>query len=717
MRFSTRMISWKSKPTAREEKLIQLWKEKQEKTLASTSGDDMSLQVNVEEKELVIQEDIGMSAPSSDNKIPDHIYLVAEHGVTQFVISDSSNPSKKFKVSIGSPHSCNCQEFSSGLCHHLLFIYLKIFHLPIDSALVFQPCWTESEIDDVITKRFLKKEEEKRKRAQKKQLSNEGSATSNHDAEAKESLNEAEIEGGISPTEVKRRVIEEDDVCAICQDELLSMPQLANAKALAFCRFGCGGAVHIRCMRIWAEHQISTSKPSVTCPMCRSDWIAVSNVKCATDNSSQMNQLLNTLKLQEKEFHDSPTEFQQSLMFASPSSKSSAHSTSNCATISYRCKHCKLCISPQRMELYRCMHCIDHNACRGCYLQFLVKQRNRTAPSATTHFFLLCEPKSLSWTLPPAWSSMNSSRQAKRKQYEALLSSLSSREITQNDYELLVQLDTSSSVSASVTLYSNLATSLPQYQSSVVEDSTSLCCPLCSSKLDSQTRSCRIYPHCNHIVHEECLCSYLMYDLNAKCSECDRHIFPGLSFPPSVPMVDTMSEPRIVEPKPKTKQIVPAAPSLLVGLVKDSFICTGISMLPATATVPAPLRSSLDRRRGRKYTSTPLTEVIKEGKSHLHSCGTNVSLFPSHFSPSSRISSSLPSTPTDKSIYPNTMNCSLPSRLHTCKNMGLRKGRLLQGHLVALSAPSSHPNNSLDENSFSKQPITRSLSINGTMFL
>jgi len=38
-------------------------------------------------------------------------------------------------------------------------------------------------------------------------------------------------------------------------------------------RHGCGNSVHIRCMKVWAEHQLkSTGQATVECPFCRENF-------------------------------------------------------------------------------------------------------------------------------------------------------------------------------------------------------------------------------------------------------------------------------------------------------------------------------------------------------------------------------------------------------------------------------------------------------------
>ncbi|KAA0187834.1 E3 ubiquitin-protein ligase ZSWIM2 [Fasciolopsis buskii] len=72
--------------------------------------------------------------------------------------------------------------------------------------------------------------------------------------------------------EVKQRRIGPDDICAICQDELLT----EERHPVSYCRNGCGNSLHIRCMRVWADHQRKQKSmnlsENVPCPICREDF-------------------------------------------------------------------------------------------------------------------------------------------------------------------------------------------------------------------------------------------------------------------------------------------------------------------------------------------------------------------------------------------------------------------------------------------------------------
>ena len=67
---------------------------------------------------------------------------------------------------------------------------------------------------------------------------------------------------------VVRRAITGEEVCPICQEEFSS-----RQLAITYCKYGCGQNVHVKCMRIWADHQQGHSNDrqdnAIHCPVCR----------------------------------------------------------------------------------------------------------------------------------------------------------------------------------------------------------------------------------------------------------------------------------------------------------------------------------------------------------------------------------------------------------------------------------------------------------------
>ncbi|NXW83450.1 ZSWM2 ligase, partial [Alopecoenas beccarii] len=64
---------------------------------------------------------------------------------------------------------------------------------------------------------------------------------------------------------IDQKEIDEEDVCPICQEELLK-----KMLPITYCRYSCGNNVHIKCMKIWADYQDELENGSVVkCPLCR----------------------------------------------------------------------------------------------------------------------------------------------------------------------------------------------------------------------------------------------------------------------------------------------------------------------------------------------------------------------------------------------------------------------------------------------------------------
>ncbi|XP_059183739.1 E3 ubiquitin-protein ligase ZSWIM2 isoform X2 [Centropristis striata] len=83
---------------------------------------------------------------------------------------------------------------------------------------------------------------------------------------------------------VCRKVIQAQDVCPICQEELLEKKQ-----PVSYCRFGCGNNVHISCMKVWADHQkLSDREETVKCPLCREDFSSLKLLQEQVKNAAKL---------------------------------------------------------------------------------------------------------------------------------------------------------------------------------------------------------------------------------------------------------------------------------------------------------------------------------------------------------------------------------------------------------------------------------------------
>lgn len=288
------------------------------------------------------------------------IYLLHQSGPTGFVVKMEKSD-KKFKVLLGDVHQCTCVEHmkSKELCTHILWILLKRFRLSPDSALVFQLGLIEREINEIVyskTKQALQKTTTFLK-------------------------NDSDVGSGC----VQKRPISADDVCPICQEDLLGSP-----KPLTYCRKSCGQSVHIKCMKIWADHQQTSGEEIVKCPLCREEFSTYKDL--------------------------------QKGMISSSARKNFAIEMQNRHTDT-QCVNCGM--EPITGRCYKCNVCSTYFLCQQCF-SLTASQHSHGFVSRmhSSHQWRSVETPTPSQPLP-----------------EALVRNLEQRDITEEDYDLLLQLD------------------------------------------------------------------------------------------------------------------------------------------------------------------------------------------------------------------------------------------------------------------------------------
>ena len=189
------------------------------------------------------------------------MYLVQECGPTTFLIKEAlpedgqeedresqqrrrggdRGNDRKYKVQIGGLLGCSCKSKQDGACRHLLFVLLKLLRMSSENPLAWQAALLDNEVEQVLRGRYNPIQDVRRR-------------------------TQPERPSGERPS-VEQKPIEEGDVCAICQEDMVEV----GREPLTFCRLSCGNSVHAKCMKVWAEHKSSTAE-KVTCPLCREDW-------------------------------------------------------------------------------------------------------------------------------------------------------------------------------------------------------------------------------------------------------------------------------------------------------------------------------------------------------------------------------------------------------------------------------------------------------------
>jgi len=146
----------------------------------------------------------------------------------------------KYRVRIGETHSCTCKNSKTvnSLCIHVCWTLLKYLKLTVLDARSWQTGLPFRDIEALLSEKDAKPEPKAREAVDPNETATQNS------------------EG---------RDITIDDVCPICQETLLSAQ-----KPVCHCN-SCLQNVHIHCMKIWCDHQPSTSagEDYLNCPMCR----------------------------------------------------------------------------------------------------------------------------------------------------------------------------------------------------------------------------------------------------------------------------------------------------------------------------------------------------------------------------------------------------------------------------------------------------------------
>lgn len=516
-----------------------------------------------------------------DEALSARLFMVSEIGPTQFLIKGEDSPAK-FKVTIGEEQTCSgCTKKAiaaataaaaaggtgSGakivpeLCVHIYFVMLKVLRLSRDNSLVWQLSLLDTEISNILSSRYQRLEERAARRRMAVAAAGGNAAATSASSAAAAGSSTAAAPSLKGPARVTKRDIDPDDVCPICQDELIdpfseagillrSQPAAPPMLNLVFCQFGCGQQLHAKCMRVWAEHQLasggSTAKP-LACPMCRAQW-------GGPDGPGQLTneQIVREIKMQEYAVlappaadEDAADNTSSTALVPRAAARSSlAVRSSSSSKVGVKCCACRKILLLSDGRFMRCVHCPapGYDLCRVCFIRSkgigggTVPTALLTARANHVHAFVEMKPNA-----HPAAAAASAAAEEKSNYPYAYASewlpapvkapplssqlamALQGRELTHADYDLLLELDENVRHNGRGMMHSYLVRTLPV---PALRDGKE--CVLCQrSVLGSQ--SVRILP-CFHQVHESCLQSGLMYDWLLSCPVDQSVVFPGLSF-------------------------------------------------------------------------------------------------------------------------------------------------------------------------------------------
>lgn len=207
------------------------------------------------------------------------------------------------------------------------------------------------------------------------------------------------------------------------------------------------------------------------------------------------------------------------------------------------CAHCVM-RTPIIGARYRCLTCADYDLCQKCF---------RTTSVHAQHNFVKKESPSGSWKPAKRCVQRNNHRRQTNSSQQSvnlsLIAQLQSREITSNDYDLLLSLDnpgTSTNAVNSGRLNENqttevenvdLATYLVESLScttksrmrelmAISSSRSSVTCAKCCKDIET---SSPVRLPCRHIMHAECARNHFSLEsISPLCPCCNATIFPGL---------------------------------------------------------------------------------------------------------------------------------------------------------------------------------------------
>ncbi|CAG2247420.1 ZSWIM2 [Mytilus edulis] len=364
------------------------------------------------------------------------IYILRETGPTGFLLKEEGE-TKPVKAYLGDPHKCTCTQFQKDrdLCRHLCWLILKKFRVTQNNPISWQLGLVDRELNEVLHGHANKQPPKPPVR----RWSTSGTSA----ATATESR----------PT-IRQKDITDDDCCPICQDELLN-----KHIPVTYCKFGCGNSIHIKCMKVYAEHQKTTGDSIIKCPFCREDFGPLELLKQEGRNAMGVQQ----------------------------GGRMDRH-------LGTSCQSCRA--SPIEGKCYRCSICTEYNLCQTCFntqihtqhpFDYRHKRNQRWRPAQRTYGAMLPQ---------------------------AVADQLVNRDITEEDFELLMQLENN-----------NIGSDIPEevinsFPLEKVRDSSNLLQP------GMQCRIClrgyevgqfiRKLPRCKHKFHKDCIDNWLLHS-HATC--------------------------------------------------------------------------------------------------------------------------------------------------------------------------------------------------------
>ncbi|KND03239.1 uncharacterized protein SPPG_02292 [Spizellomyces punctatus DAOM BR117] len=388
-------------------------------------------------------------------------FVVQELGPMAFIIKEPNAPSpspdsvtanrtgRKFKVGLGSLQTCTCSSFMKDgeLCHHTLWVMLKVFGVPQDSDILYQQSLVEREIAELMRYR------------------NHRRPTLPPPEASPKTSSETSSEAGIPP-----RPIQENDICPICQEELIS-----SSSSLTYCKTSCGNHMHVKCVRVLMEHQSkSMGLDTVKCPLCRKDLGTVEELKTQLSAEEKGDRQKRKEKTRKPALH-----------------KGTSCQECGCLSIVGKCHRCTVCQS---------YHLCDKCFTSGAHSDHTFTHRSRpNSPSRLS-------PRRVAPTFP-----------------QAVLEDMQTRELGDADYEALLALDSPGVNQGDIPLH--VVNGFPTDRA-VGKNWVGDSCKVCMQKIQTGDVVRKI--PCSHGFHRNCIDRWLL-QCRTTCPTCGLAAYSSIT--------------------------------------------------------------------------------------------------------------------------------------------------------------------------------------------
>ncbi|ORZ31577.1 hypothetical protein BCR44DRAFT_76327 [Catenaria anguillulae PL171] len=282
---------------------------------------------------------------------------------------------------------------------------------------------------------------------------------------------------------VAQRPIEEEDVCPICQETFAS-----STIPLCYCKNSCGNNVHIPCMKLVAEHQSKLlGSDIISCPLCRSDFASLEELE---ELDKEWTQVKRTETLR----------------------KSRQNNRKRQLPPLHVGVHCRSCTKPIRGRRYRCSTCPDeYSLCSDCF------QDETLHPEHPFQF--KDNPKASFWTF--------AKRYVKPQLPERVIQELQSRDLSDQDYQSLLDLDSTKVIKG----YSRLhvvgmfplmrVKGMDRVRALLGSNHTETCHICLGAVCEGEVL--RKLPCSHSKFHQDCVDRWLL-TCSTKCPECDQQV-------------------------------------------------------------------------------------------------------------------------------------------------------------------------------------------------